>query len=250
MSTTYAASFNIIVNKNPVDQMIDNIKNGNPPDIGDKLPLTYPDGSVWEYIAADINDGGDVTFLGADALYLDVPYKEAPIYNEQFSYAGATTIRNYFNVTLFNKYPESVRNAIKAKTSRYSYPNYNSSTWEESTDKVWLPSTKNLLSPDVTYRNNSTGIIQANLYQDPNSPDKTFEYLKTTPFDEWFCYSRYENGAKRYSDAGRGGRTATTAGMTSGSTRYQQFQHLVSNMVTRADRGGANYFTAFIIGAT
>lgn len=186
----YTTNIPIIVNRDPYIEDIDNIitaiKGGTPPAVGDTMAVPFSNGTIWDYFVVDVASNGDVIYEQEENIF-GLPANQSAYYyttvvaeqKADRSYADASTIRNTLNEYIFGMYPAILKNAIKEKTGRYSYPFCNSANYKESTDKVWLPSLNNILDPNVSHTN--IGASAENL--DINSTDELFDY---------YIGSRYE----------------------------------------------------------
>lgn len=129
--------------------------------IGDEMHITFPDDMTFKIVAMDLDEEDEVIFM-ADAcssyLGLQKLYDVKPGTNSASWYDS--DLRKTLNTDYFNDLPHDLKAVISDRTTLDWYTNYDPAgifDWLESTDKIWIPSTKELFGITTTTRTNTWG---------------------------------------------------------------------------------------------
>lgn len=160
MVLTTSFSLGVLTNEQKWINVIDEIKNGNPPILGEVFPMTLTDGTEIEMIAVDVAVNGDVTFgASKPTAYMEF-LKDATAYTVPVAWS-ISTVRDYCGTTFYSLIPDSIKNEIKSKTQNYAKINGATSgndsgmfEIESVTDKIWIPAFNQIYAdtyPNVQY---------------------------------------------------------------------------------------------------
>ena len=136
---TLTTSFNIVVKtyEQKWDDVISNIRSGGGIDVGTVFPMKLTDGTDIKMVAVDVDTNGDVAFGGAMSEEMAFDSNNNPVTFHN------STLGNYLNGTFYSMIPQNIKNAIKAKQTKYL--KWDFKTLESSVqDNIWIPTRENV----------------------------------------------------------------------------------------------------------